>query len=45
VAERVAPAIFNVGARWKRMVNFTPRPPYTRERKACVISHTLLSQT
>jgi len=46
-AGRVAPPILNLGARWRRVVSFTPRPPYTRERnrvsiewKAYVISHT-----
>jgi hypothetical protein len=51
-AERVVPSILNLGARWRRVVSFTPRPPYTWERipvpiewKAYVISYTFLSQT
>jgi hypothetical protein len=27
----IAPHMFNFGAGWKRVVNFTPRPLYTRE--------------
>jgi len=28
----MAPCILNLGARWRRVVSFTPRPLYSRER-------------
>ena len=30
----IAPLILNLGTRWRRVVNFTPRPLYPRETDA-----------
>jgi len=31
----IALLTLNIGTRWKRMVSFTPRPPYSQGKRAC----------